>query len=374
MKKIATVPATFLGLLLVGCCLIYFGSRNDAVSVAKQIKSGVLTADQVNVAFQNVGGKLVERKVIESQYVNKGEVLMVLDDVDMAIAIEKIKAVISAQEAAVRAEQLAINIDESEVKLTESSTWRAIEELQAKLDAARATKELAQTEFDRALKLRKSDNISKSAFDTAKNDLTIANMSIIQLESQLTAKIIGSTPEQQDKLMKSKDAEGMQLLAIRHLRDKISNRQNVLAQLQGQLAQSQAELKQLEVNYSRLTLVAPESGKVLKLLFEEGELVPTGAPAVLLETDRQYVDIYVNETMVNDYQPSTNIIAYVPAIDADVSGIVRFANSAPSFSDLRLTRERGQADLTLYQVRIYINKADKLHAGMTVEVDNAKHH
>lgn len=374
MKKIVSIPLTFLGLLLIGSSLIYFGSRNDAVSVAKYIKSGVLTADQVNVAFQNVGGKLVERKVEESQWVKKGDILMVLDDRDTAIAIEKNKAMIDAQEAAIRAEELSINIDINETNLTELSTWRAIEELQAKLDAAKATKELAQTEFNRALKLSKTDSISKSAFDTAQNDLIIANMAIIQLESQLAAKTIGSSAEQREKLVKSKNAQDMQLQSISQLRDKIINRKNVLAQLQAQLAQSNADLKQLELNYQRLTLVAPEDGKILKLMYEVGELVPTGAPAVLLETERQYVDIYVNENMVNDYLPKTVVIAYVPAIDHDVNGTVRFATMAPSFADLRLTRERGQADLTSYQIRIYINKMEKLHTGMTIEVDNAKYH
>ncbi|WP_392559557.1 HlyD family secretion protein [Orbus mooreae] len=374
MKKIVSIPLTFLGLLLIGSSLIYFGSRNDAVSVAKYIKSGVLTADQVNVAFQNVGGKLVERKVEESQWVKKGDILMVLDDRDTAIAIEKNKAMIDAREAAIRAEELSINIDINETNLTELSTWRAIEELQAKLDAAKATKELAQTEFNRALKLSKTDSISKSAFDTAQNDLIIANMAIIQLESQLAAKTIGSSAEQREKLVKSKNAQDMQLQSISQLRDKIINRKNVLAQLQAQLAQSNADLKQLELNYQRLTLVAPEDGKILKLMYEVGELVPTGAPAVLLETERQYVDIYVNENMVNDYLPKTAVIAYVPAIDRNVNGTVRFATMAPSFADLRLTRERGQADLTSYQIRIYINKMEKLHTGMTIEVDNAKYH
>ncbi|MCO6524026.1 MAG: hypothetical protein J6562_03255, partial [Candidatus Schmidhempelia sp.] len=85
------------------------------------------------------------------------------------------------------------------------------------------------------------------------------------------------------------------------------------------------------------------------------------------------VDIYVNEMMVNDYQPGTTLTAQVPALDAEVSGIVRFATVAPSFADLRMTRERGQADLTSYQVRVYMQDIPKLLTGMTIEVNDAKH-
>lgn len=368
------IPLTFLILLIIGSLLIYFGSRNDAVSVAKNIKTGVVTADQINVSFQNVAGTLIKRAVQESQIVKKGEVLMVLDDRDLAISIAQKKAVIQAQKALISQENAAIAIDNNEANLAEISNWRNIEELQAKLDAAKATKELAIIDHDRMLKLSKTQSVAQSSLDNAKNTLTVANMSVIQLESQLATATIGASKEQLLQFLNTKKADNMTLLSVINLREKVKNRQNVLLQLQAQLAQFNAELQQLEVNYQRLTLLAPESGKILKLLYEEGEIIPTGAPAVLLETDRKYVDIYVNENMVSDYLPKTSVLAKVPAIDANIHGTVRFAVAAPSFSDLRTTRERGQADLVLYQVRIYVDDNSQLLTGMTLEVDNEQYH
>lgn len=374
MKTMIKIPLTFLILLIIGSLLIYFGSRNDAVSVAKNIKTGVVTADQINVSFQNVAGTLIKRAVQESQIVKKGEVLMVLDDRDLAISIAQKKAVIQAQKALISQENAAIAIDNNEANLAEISNWRNIEELQAKLDAAKATKELAIIDHDRMLKLSKTQSVAQSSLDNAKNTLTVANMSVIQLESQLATATIGASKEQLLQFLNTKKADNMTLLSVINLREKVKNRQNVLLQLQAQLAQFNAELQQLEVNYQRLTLLAPESGKILKLLYEEGEIIPTGAPAVLLETDRKYVDIYVNENMVSDYLPKTSVLAKVPAIDANIHGTVRFAVAAPSFSDLRTTRERGQADLVLYQVRIYVDDNSQLLTGMTLEVDNEQYH
>lgn len=373
MKKITSILMTFSLLLLVGSCLIYFGSRNDAVSVAKSLKSGVLMAEDIDVAFQNVGGKLIKKQVQESQLVQKGDVLMVLDDVDTAIAIERTKAVISSQEAQVRQEESAIRIEESDINLTEFATWRKIEETQANLDAAKAEKTLASAEFNRISKLNKSGNASHSMLDSAKSTLTKANMAVVQIERQLASTMLGATQEQIATFRSTKNAEGMTLQSVVNSREKLINRKNVLIQLRAQLAQSQAELKQLEINHQRLTLVAPEAGKILKVLYKEGEMVPTGAPAITLETDRKYVDIYVNEKMVNNYQPGSVINADVPAIAAKVKGIVRFATAASSFSDLRTTRERGQADLVSYQVRIYLEAIPQLLTGMTVEVDDAEH-
>ena len=369
MKKNVKIPVIFLFLLFFGSFLIFLGSRNDAVTVAKSIKSGVLTADEINVAFQNVGGKVIKRFVEESQMVKKGDPLMQLEDVDTKLAIDRLQALVDSQRAAVNQEQAAIEITENETNLSELSTWRKIEEVKASLEAAKSARNLASTEFDRQAQLRKTGGNSQSQLDNARNAFVVAKMQVIQIESQLSTLMIGATPEQVSQFEKTQNATGMSLQSIIIARQKLENRQNQLAQLKAQLAQGEADLKQLQINYQRLTLKAPEDGKVLKLMFEDGELAPTGAPAVLLETDRKYIDIYVNEKMVNDYQPGTTVTANAIALDKEVKGKVRFATAAPSFADLRMTRERGQADLTSYQVRIYIESIPKLLTGMTLEVE-----
>lgn len=368
MKKNVKIPVIFLLLLFFGSFLIFLGSRNDAVTVAKSIKSGVLTADEINVAFQNVGGKVIKRFVEESQMVKKGDPLMQLEDVDTKLAIDRLQALVDSQRAAVNQEQAAIVITENETNLSELSTWRKIEEVKASLEAAKSARNLASTEFDRQTQLRKTGGNSQSQLDNARNAFVVAKMQVIQIESQLSTLMIGATPEQVSQFEKTQNATGMSLQSITIARQKLENRQNQLAQLKAQLAQGEADLKQLQINYQRLTLKAPEDGKVLKLMFEDGELAPTGAPAVLLETDRKYIDIYVNEKMVNDYQPGTTVTANAIALDKEVKGKVRFATAAPSFADLRMTRERGQADLTSYQVRIYMESIPKLLTGMTLEV------
>lgn len=249
MVKTAVI---FLGLLLVGSSLIYFGSRNDAVSVAKSIKSGGLTADEINIAFENVGGKLISRKVQESQQVKKGDVLMVLDEVDTDIAIERLKAVIRSQEALIRQEESAIHIATNETTLTEVSSWRKIEEIQATLSAVRASENLARTDFNRIAKLHNTGSVSQSMLDNANSSLTTTHAAVIQAERQLASAMIGTTPAQMKNLSEKESAQGMTLQSIANSRESIKNRQNILDQLLAQLDQSHAELRQLEVNRQRL--------------------------------------------------------------------------------------------------------------------------
>ncbi|MCX8639752.1 MULTISPECIES: HlyD family secretion protein [unclassified Gilliamella] len=369
MKKNIKIPVIFLLILTFASFLIFLGSRNDAVTVAKSIKSGVLTADEINIAFQNVGGKLIKRYVQESQIVKKGDLLMQLEDVDTKLAINRLQAQVDSQKAMVAQEQAAIEITENETNLNELSTWRKIEEVKANLEAAKSTENLNRIEYNRYMQMRKGGNTSQSQLDNVSNAYTASKMQVLQIKSQLSTLMIGATPEQVSQFEQTQDATGMTLQSITIARQKLQNRQNQLAQLKAQLAQAETELEQLQINYKRLTLTAPEDGKVLKLMFEDGEMVPNGAPAVLLETDRKYIDIYVNEKMVNDYQPGTMVKANVIALDKEVKGKVRFATAAPSFADLRMTRERGQADLTSYQVRIYMESIPHLLTGMTLEVD-----
>ena len=99
-------------------------------------------------------------------------------------------------------------------------------------------------------------------------------------------------------------------------------------------------------------------------------MVPASCAAVILETDRRYYDIYVSEAQVNRYQEGSGVTGYAVAIDKNVTGEVRIATAAPSFADLRMTREHGTADLTSFKVRIYVKPTEGLLTGMTIEVDH----
>ncbi len=369
-RNIVRMIGTMFVLLSISSTLIYFGSRGDAATVAQKIKSGVLTSDEVNIAFENVGGKLLSRKVQESQHVKKGDVLLVLDDKDTLIAIDKLKAQIEAQKASLDQQIESIKIEDKEINLKEITLWRQIEQLQAALKSASSSEGLAALEYGRSAKLITSKSISKSAYDSNQSTLVKAKASKVQAQRQLDSATYGATVEQLETLKATGSAEGMTLSEIENARLNLKNQNNTVRAMQAQLAQLEAELEQLKLNHQRLTLLAPEDGKILKILYQEGEMIGQNAPAVILETDRKYFDIYVNEQQVLNYKENTRIKAHVIADDSYVDGTVRFATAAPSFSDLRMTREHGQADLTMFKVRIYLDARSKCLTGMTLEVEN----
>ncbi len=354
--------------LLVGCGLIYFGHGSDAVNVAKNIKSGVLTSDEVNVAFEKVGGKLVDRRVNESDIVKDGDLLLVIDPVDTQITINGLEAQLSSLKAQLAQTVQNLAVSEANTDLKEKSSWRQIELLQASVTSAKASLDLAQIEYDRYTKLAKDKAVAQSLLDTATNNLTSAHSELLKAERELSTQTIGASDDDIKKLHETGSAEGMQLSSINNERLSNDNIQNEIKMLQAQIKQVEANLDQEKLNLTRLNLKTTQNGKILRVLYEVGEVIPNGATAVLLETDRRYFDIFINELQAPGFKPGDTVKAYAPAIDKEITGKIRFTNPAPSFSDLRNTRERGQSDLTTFQVRIYVDDDPDLLTGMTLEV------
>ena len=79
-EKAKKFTLIFIGIMILsGILLMYSG--NDALVLATERKEGILTAEQVKVSFESVGGRLIKEGVQEAQQVKKGDVLMVLDRV-----------------------------------------------------------------------------------------------------------------------------------------------------------------------------------------------------------------------------------------------------------------------------------------------------
>ena len=128
------------------------------------------------------------------------------------------------------------------------------------------------------------------------------------------------------------------------------------------------QLKELEIAKERLTLRAPEDGKILSILQKRGEMIAPSVPVVLLETDRIYYDIYVSEDQAVGLHEGDRLVGTTVADRKQVDGVIRLLTQAPGFADLKQSREKGQADLSAFQVRIYIDPSSGAMPGQTIGV------
>ena len=369
-KKALLKPLiVFAVLIAVGTTFMVLGPRRDADTLAQSQKYGTLTAEDVNTAFEKVSGKLVSRPAVEGRMVKAGDVLMELDstDTDTDISIAKTKAQIAENAAAVEEAKRTIETSLTASGTTEKNSWRTIEGAKANLDSAIATEKRAKADYDRAKNLITSHAISQASFDSARNTWESAASAVTTARKQLDASTVVASKSDLARLAKTGSAQGMRLAAIADTRASIETQKLKVKQLEAAGEQLKQALAALEVEKSRLTIKAPEDGKILKVMYQVGEIVPAGSPAVLLESNRQYYEIYVSEKDAAKFAEGKTVKGET-ATGKTVTGTVRVLHEAPAFADLRGTRERGQADLKSLVARIYATPQPGVIPGMSIGV------
>lgn len=88
------------------------------------------------------------------------------------------------------------------------------------------------------------------------------------------------------------------------------------------------------------------------------------------ENQNYYTDLYIQESEIQKLEVNQNIDVHFPYLEhpTKVTGVVTSISAAPQFASLRMTREKGQADLSMFLVRISIDSTVELLPGMTAEV------
>ncbi|MCI6159142.1 MAG: biotin/lipoyl-binding protein [Selenomonadaceae bacterium] len=201
--------------------------------------------------------------------------------------------------------------------------------------------------------------------DSTDTDLAIEKLEaqIAQLDAQ-----IRSTSGSQD----TGDTESLSLPTIAQERASAANMSNDVDSLVQQRQALAVQLKQLQVSKERLTLRAPEDGKVIKVLAKEGEMISQNTPVILLESKRSYYDIYISEKQAQGLSEGDTITGTTVAGGKKVTGTIQLLTKAPEFADLKQSREKGQADLTAFQVRIFIDPKEGVAPGMTIGVKDSE--
>ena len=359
-RKAIRAGIFFIVLLIVsGIVLMYRG--NDAVILATQKKDGILTAEQVKLSFDTVGGRLINEAVREGQEVTAGQVVMQLDPTDTDLAIEKLRAQIAQLDAQIQSTTGNMNTTLFRADNDEQQSFRQIDSQRGAVSAAKATLTNAELDFKRKSELFKDGAIAKAQLDDATMALNVARANV-ETQQQLLDRLLAGEID-------TGATDSLSLPTIRQERAAAENIRNDIAALTQQKKFLEVQLKELEVAKSRLTLHAPEDGKILSVLQKQGEMVAPNVPVILLETRRIYYDIYLSEEQAVNLREGDEITCTTVAGGKKVRGTIRLLTQAPGFADLKQSREKGQADLSAFQVRIYIDANENVLAGQTVTVE-----
>ncbi|MEI7026620.1 HlyD family secretion protein [Paenibacillus sp. y28] len=398
MKRSRIMLLVVLITLAAGGTLMALGGK-DAVTQAAEVKSSILTAEQVNVSFQGVAGKVVQALVTEETQVKKGDPLMVLDMTDLDLQIAKSEADLALAQVKIRQTADAIQIAKDKLGNATRQAQLSVEQAQASRDLvlqgardediAKQKLALAAAEDSYAHQLRlynqmlnmeetyqnggnKSAKDQRDAMEAAKNQLNTLENAKNQQQVAIDKMINGATvQEKQQAVLTAEKAQAGLEQALLGGED-IRNQEIGLETLNKQLEQQQIALQALRNQKERMTLKAPADGKVIKVTLKAGENVSAGTPVVLLQTGQVYYDIYVSEAQVHAFQAGGEVPTRIVSLDQQVPGTIKYVTAAPQFASLRMSRDKGLSDLNMFQVRVYVDadsSQPQLLPGMTAEVN-----
>ena len=254
-SRLAKGALVLMLLLVLGLAYAY-GGRLFGAGNGKSLVSvtGTIEAIQVDVSAR-IAGRITERPVNEGNRVTTGQLLVRLDEAELAAEVRR-------QEAAVRTAQSTLN------DLLAGARREEMEDARAALQSASATREWTERDFRRAEGLFGQTLIAAQEVDRARQAYEVAAAQEKSARQTLQLLEAGSRPDQVEAA-------------------------------RGQLAQARNALEMARTRLKEMTILSPLDGVVLRKNLEVGELANPGVPILtLMKPSDIWVRAYVPEEEV----------------------------------------------------------------------------
>jgi len=230
------------------------GRRFGGGPVSPIAVTGTIEATQVDVSVK-ITGRILERLVKEGDKVTRGQVLVRLDDSELAADVRR-------QEAALRSAQATLR------DLQKGARQQEIEDARAAVASGEATRSMTERELQRTEQLFRQSLIAAQDVDRARQAYEVARAQEKSAREKLALVLEGSRPDQIDAA-------------------------------RWQVTQAESALAQAESRLREARVVSPIDGVVLRKNLEAGETANPGVPILTLVNPRDvWLRAYVPETEV----------------------------------------------------------------------------
>jgi membrane fusion protein (multidrug efflux system) len=335
-KKPNRVLPIILGIVLVGG--IIFGVK-EYIYYGKHVDTDDAQIDgDISPVVTRVGGYVDSIYFQENTHVNKGQILVKIDDRDYKVKLEQ------AQAAQVGA-SAGINVNESQIYANTANSAVA----KAGVESAQARLDKVNKDYARYANLIKDGSITQQQFDQAKSDLEVAQANLRAAKDQYKAaqEQVGTTRSQ---------------LQVTHTG----------------VTQKQVDIDYAKLQLSYTTIKAPANGITSKKNVQLGQLVQAGQTLFSIVNDSSlFITANFKETQLDKITDGKKVNIEVDAFpELKLQGTVY--NFAPAtgakFSLLPPDNATGNYVKVVQRipVKIKINASkevmEKLRPGMSVSV------
>jgi RND family efflux transporter MFP subunit len=251
---------------------------------------GTIRARTSTVVASKLAAYVVEVRVVEGSRVRAGELLVRLDDTELAARLSRAEA---ARQAAAHARDEAFQAvaaarareREAEAAIAEArggleAARRAVEEAEAERATARAQAELAQATLARYRTLFEGEVLSRQEYDEVATRERTARAELARAEARVEgarAALVQSQarPERAAHAAEAARAE-VQALASR------------IQGAEARIREAEAEVVRARTERDETRLAAPGPGVVVSKTVEVGELAVPGRPLLVLDDPASY--------------------------------------------------------------------------------------
>ena len=257
------------------------------------VASHHVTTDNAYVAAEiaqvtpSIGANVRAVKVVDTQAVKKGDVLVELDDTDARLALEQAEAELARAERKVKGYLASDDGLQAQVSARDAELLRA----KAQLSSAQSDLDRARIDLDRRQALAKSGSVSgeelthaKTAYDTAKAAMDSAKAALAQADA--------------NKLAAQGSLKANQTLTA-----------NTTVDTNPEVALARAKRNQARVDLERTVIRAPIDGVVAKRQVQVGQRIQSGAqlmsvvPLQQVHVDANFKEVQLEKVRVG--QPVT---------------------------------------------------------------------
>jgi membrane fusion protein (multidrug efflux system) len=270
----------FMGL---GAAIVLGGAAYGAWYLL--IGSQQVTTDDAYVAAESalvtpaIGGTVSEVRVVDTQSVKKGDVLVVIDDTDARLAVAQAEAALGQAERRVRGYFATDEALAAQVRARSADMTRVA----AQVAAARSDVQRALLDLERRRALAGSGSVSAEEVTNAQNALANAQAGLnaaLASQAQALAGRAAAEGERNANAVLTRDAS-------------VSTNPEVAA--------ARARLEQARVDLARTVVRAPIDGLVAKRQVQVGQRLAQGAPLmIVVPVQHAYVDANFKEVQLKN--------------------------------------------------------------------------
>ncbi|NGQ97088.1 HlyD family efflux transporter periplasmic adaptor subunit [Brevibacillus sp. SYP-B805] len=370
-------------IVLVGGYLLSPGANGAADLANRHV--GVVEGTEVDLAFK-MGGSIKEVLVKEGDTVKAGQPIALLDSDELLAKRQQAQAAYQlaltkweqakkgvsvtddASSAQIRQTQAAVEAARAQYEANKNGARpEEIAQLEAKLQAARTAKQVAQTSLDRVKKLYEEGAVAKTALEEAQMQFDKAQAELSAVEEQLKMAQSGSRREQLEAAKAQwEQAEAAYQQAVAG-RGQVGLKQLDVQQAEAAVQQAKGALAEIDAYLNDTRLVAPVAGVVKSVAVQKGELVAQGFTVATIQAEGEhFVKFYLDENELGKLNVGQKATLYVPALGKEVEGTIAAIAPAADFAVKKATQELGDRDVRAFQVKLSLHDP-QLRPGYSVE-------